>query len=56
MIVFAFVWMLIAALVILGLMGVSMLGFGVFVWMVVNLMLLPIRIVLWILRGILGLL
>ena len=50
------VWMLFAVLVFLGLIGVTIMGFGFLIGMLVNLLLLPLRIILWIIRGLFGVL
>jgi len=49
-------WMLLAAIAFLGLIGVTIMGFGFFISLFVNLLLLPLRIVLWVLRGLFGIL
>ena len=49
-------WMLLAAIAFLGLIGVTIMGFGFFISMFVNLLLLPLRIILWVLRGLFGIL
>ncbi len=50
----AFVWMLIAAFVLFGLILVSIIGFGLFIGFLVNLILLPFRIILWFIRMLFG--
>lgn len=51
-----FVWMLIAAFVLLGLILASVIGLGLFVGVLVNLILLPFRIILWFIRMLFGVL
>ena len=49
------IWLLLAAFLFMGLIGLSILGFGALIGLLVNLVLLPLRIFVWILRALLGL-
>ena len=49
------IWLMLAAFLLVGLIGLSILGFGALIGLLVNLVLLPLRIFLWILRALLGL-
>ena len=49
-----FVWMLVAALMLFGFIVFSVMSVGAFIGLIVNLMLLPIRIILSVIRTLLG--
>jgi hypothetical protein len=53
--VLVLLWLLLAAFLIMGLIGLSILGFGALIGLLINLVLLPLRIFIWILKGLLGL-
>jgi hypothetical protein len=48
-------WLLFVAFMLVGLIGLSILGFGALISLLINLVLLPLRIFIWILRALLGL-
>jgi hypothetical protein len=50
-----FLWMLFAAFLFMGMIGMTILGIGAFIGLLINLVLLPLRIVLWIIKGFFGL-
>jgi hypothetical protein len=49
-----FAWLILATFMLLGLIFLSVMSVGVFVSLIVNLALLPLRIFLWVLRLIFG--
>lgn len=49
-----FVWMLVAALMLFGFMVFSVMSVGAFIGLIVNLILLPLRIILTVIRAIFG--
>ena len=49
-----FVWVMIAALMLLGFIFFSVMSLGALIGFIVNLMLLPLRIILTVIRAILG--
>lgn len=48
-------WLMLAAFLLVGFIGLSILGFGALISLLINLVLLPLRIFIWILRALLGL-
>jgi hypothetical protein len=53
--VLVLLWLLLAAFLFVGLIGLSILGLGALISLLINLVLLPLRIFIWILRALLGL-
>ena len=53
--VLVLIWLMLAAFLLVGLIGLSILGFGALIGLLINLMLLPLRIFIWILKGLFGL-
>ena len=53
--VLVLIWLMLAAFLLVGLIGLSILGFGALIGLLINLVLLPLRIFLWILRALFGL-
>lgn len=53
--VLVLIWLMLAAFLLVGLIGLSILGFGALIGLLINLVLLPLRIFIWILKGLLGL-
>ncbi len=49
-----FLWMLFAAFLFMGMIGMTILGIGAFIGLLVNLVLLPLRILLWMIKGFFG--
>jgi hypothetical protein len=49
-----FAWLILATFMVLGFIFLSVMSVGVFVSLIVNLALLPLRIFIWILRLIFG--
>ncbi|HUS77452.1 MAG TPA: hypothetical protein VM050_02140 [Patescibacteria group bacterium] len=47
------IWMLFTVMFFLGLFGTIFLGLGMFISLIVNLALLPLRILIWLLRSLL---
>ena len=45
-----FAWLILAAFMLLGFISLSVMSVGIFVSLIVNLALLPLRIFIWILR------
>jgi hypothetical protein len=53
--VLVLLWLMLAAFLLVGFIGLSILGFGALISLLINLVLLPLRIFIWILRALLGL-
>jgi hypothetical protein len=49
-----FAWLILATFMLLGVIFLSVMSVGVFVSLIVNLALLPLRIFIWVLRLIFG--